>query len=406
MGPLRPGARAKFFLKWGWAKTLGQWDAPVYIANVNNITPHYATEGTALTYNLQCSISGVNNDPSIAAPSDKNAGQMKFPPRLCARLGASCQQLAESLNWPIAAIEPSVEQGDIFQNGIQRTGESPEQFIKDRLVTIAMNAAKQGGYDFYFDFGSDPGGSQPGLHFHTPTYLSNPTVWSSDYIVYRDLAGQVISFTPKDSTYVVANLGGGEATHAGIDSKKGEPVLAFASATHGVPDEKGNYNGVPPGSTDDQLLTIFNPPQGPYEVHPGNPKVTAFKGWIGRTPADMTARATALFAALRLQNNTAELVVMGTHALQINSYMRVRYFTVASNAQSGPSGEHYLSGIFLVQHYTHTIDSNGWHTAIHLVRAGNRPSGSNDQEEVTVSKLTNAPAGNQQTFTLVPGNGS
>lgn len=233
-------------------------------------------------------------------------------------------------------IEPTpVPTGEPFTS----TGESDLSFIQRVLVPQATNAAGQGNYLFYFDEAN-------AIHFHTPDFLQSV---EHTFVYARDMAGDVISFSPADVSLFGVLMGGGNTIFTGLSSLSGASAQAKSTTESGVENE-----GFPVVS------------DGSSRVDYGS-DVHSYVNIDTRDPLELKRLAQSRFDKFREYAFKADLEIHGSHRVRVLDFVNIRY--LKANPLPGSNPEHYLSGRFRVYKIRHEITGD-WRTTYETLRGG------------------------------------
>jgi hypothetical protein len=343
---LASGLNRKVKFRWNWSD-LGLASAPLFVGSILRYTPTFMPQG--IQFVLEIVPTSL-----LDAAVDKRV--RSFPAGTL--VSDIVLQIADERGWSTvdARGNPTVEPtGLSIDQPFSTTDESDVRFINEQLRPQAVNAAGVGGYRFFFDtFGA--------VHFHTKTFLT-PRLRS--YVFGRDSAGEVLSFTPTDTSALAMLAGGGNAVFRGQSSLNGAPVAKDAGATTGLEDQPDLVEESATASPDFGNTT-----------HSSINVMTRDVGELERMAKDARERARDFYFM-------SELQVMGTHDVELFDYIGVTYFR--RNGQP-----HYMSGRFRTLKIQHSYSAGGWITTFGGARDGLRPT-----EEGSLSR--------QNVVTISPG---
>lgn len=343
---LASGLNRKVKFRWNWSD-LGLAAAPLFVGSILRYTPTFMPQGIQFVLEIV---------PTSLLDTAVDKRVRSFPAGTL--ISDIVLQIADERGWSTvdARGNPTVEPtGLSIDQPFSTTDESDVRFINEQLRPQAVNAAGVGGYRFFFDtFGA--------VHFHTKTFLA-PRLRS--YVFGRDSAGEVLSFTPTDTSALAMLAGGGNAVFRGQSSLSGAPVAKDAGATTGLEDQPDLVEESATASPDFGNTT-----------HSSINVMTRDVGELERMAKDARERARDLYFM-------AELQVMGTHDVELFDYIGVTYFR--RNGQP-----HYMSGRFRTLKIQHSYSSGGWITTFGGARDGLRPT-----EEGSLSR--------QNVVTISPG---
>jgi len=324
------------------------WDDPVdsfqrsFKGWITRYRPNFEPNGTTLTLEVMARSLG----PTIV---DRTVRSYKEGMRASEIVRA----IAEEQGWPtsdlfgndtIEATEPPLE------TPFNTKGESAFNFIRDQLLKQARSP--NGGSDFrlFFD-------EEGALHFHTSNYISASTHL---YRYARDMAGDVLSFTPADMSLFGVLSGGGNTRYTSPVSAQGGTADIRSTSTGGVNSE-GAVTAVDAAAR----------PNLGDGIH-------SFVNLVTRHPAEAERIARSRYEHYRRFAYSAELSVHGTHRIRVLDYIRAEVLKT--------NGElHYLSGNFQVFKVKHEVSSSGWETSFEMTREG---ISAQDGTEPTVASRT------------------
>jgi hypothetical protein len=332
------GLNRRVRFRWNWSD-LGLASAPLFVGSILRYTPTFMPQGIQFVL-------------EIIPTSLMSAVVKRTPPRSFAAgrlISDIVQQIADENGWPTTdvrgnpTIEPTATSLDQPFNG---SDESDVRFINEQLREQAENAAGVGGYSFCFDtFGA--------VHFHTKTFLPSKV---RRYVFGRDLAGEVLSFTPTDTSALAMVAGAGNVVFRGQSSLNAAALAKDGTTTTGLSDQPEVVEESASAAADFGGTT-----------HAAINLITRDAGELDRLAKDRRERARDLYFM-------AELQVMGTHGVELFDYVDVSY--LRRNGQL-----HYMSGRFRVRKILHSYSSGGWVTTFGTSRDGLRP-----QQEGTATR--------------------
>lgn len=249
------------------------------------------------------------------------------------RLASDIVAEIAALNGWQALIEPTNAPLD---TPFSSKGESDFNFIRDQLLKQSRSATGGSDYLLFFD-------EEDRLHFHTSRYVAGQT---HSYTLARDMAGEVLSFTPTDAAIFGVLQGGGNAKFTSPVSAQGGTAEVTASAGAGVSNE-----GAP--TTADSAAKA-NVGTGTH----------SYVNLYSRYPAEVERIARARHEHYRRFAYQAEMSVRGTHRVRPLDYVRAAI--LKTNGE-----EHYLSGNFQVFKVKHNFGAGSdWTTSFDLLREG------------------------------------
>ena len=336
---LTAGLDRKVRFRWNWAE-LGLAVAPQFVGSILRYTPTFMPQGIQFVLEIipTSLLNAVVNVPK--PPRSFPAGT---------RISDIVRDLADKNGWPTTDIRGNQtieDTGTSIDQPFNGTDQSDVRFIGQQLREQAVNAAGVSGYDFCFDtFGA--------VHFHTKTFLP-PRLRS--YIFGRDTAGEVLSFTPTDTSVLALLAGGGNSVFRGSSSRDATAVAKDATAESGLEDQ--------PDVVEESATAVVD---FGAEANASFNIMTRDAGELDRLSKDVRERARDL-------HFMAELQVMGTHDVELFDYVGVEY--IRRNGQP-----HYMGGRFRTRKVQHTYSSSGWITSFGLSRDGLKP-----QQEGTTSR--------------------
>lgn len=365
-GSSAPMPTSKFTIKWAWDNVKDSINKTVpYVGNVSYIEPTFQVQGTTLTIHLWGTFASQN-------ASDPNSGPKSFNN---IKWSDVIRQIAAAQKWNITAIEDTQN----FCDAVPVGNQSYEDFIKRMCCTHATNGLTVEQYLFYFDSNNPEGGG--GLHFHTGSYLARKGLKNTtgqprfagfktarDYVYYADGVGEVEDFSPTDNSYFqVVFRAAGDTTYDSVSRYDGDHIQQKTTQKAGATDITTGVAGAPPTTSDARNTTLIANPQN---------RPTNKIGFIGRSKEELNAGKICYTDWCRMLAYTADLKVKGTHAVNPQDYVGVRYYT-----QLGVP--HFLSGDFRVLQMIHTIDGSGWKTKMNLLRNA-RAAPANDPTAVQI----------------------
>lgn len=313
-------------LRWNWA-SIGLSKAPQLVGSILRYTPTFMPQGiqfvleVTATAVLPCILSKV-----VRAYS---SGQ---------RISDIVFALATERGWSTVdhrgrqTIEPT---GTVVDHPFNSTDESDMKFINDHLKDQAVNVAGQGGYLFYFDaFGA--------VHFHTRTFLS---AYSKSYVFGRGADGEVLSFTPTDSSALAFLEGGGNVKFRSLSSLDATQTSISGTTSGGVNDD--------PEVVEESATAVADLGDDTHAVI----------NLMARDADELSRLAKARRERANDFHVVAEVQVVGTHDVDLLDYADVSYLM-----RSG--APHFLSGRYSVKRIVHSVNSSGWITTFGGTRYG------------------------------------
>lgn len=251
------------------------------------------------------------------------------------RVSDLVEQIAVARGWATlsngrSTIEPTV---DVVKEPFATNGESDFQFIDQMLRPQARNASGEGGYLFYVD-GADV------VHFHTPNYLG-PV--SHRFRFIRDGSGDVIRFSPADTSIFGALMGGGNSVFGGLSSLDGASSELASTQTEGV-----DGQGSPVESDGGSRLDLGEGVHAYFDIST-------------RDPEELRRLAQDRYDTFRRASFQADMEVWGTHRVEATEFVDVEYIKRDGRA-------HYLSGRFQVFKVVHSVNNGEWTTSYEAMR--------------------------------------
>lgn len=324
------GLNRRVRFRWNWSD-LGLANAPQFIGSIVRYTPTFMPQGIQFVLEIvPTSLLGAIMDKRVRS----------FPAGTI--ISDIVRQIADERGWPTTdvrgneTIEPT---GLSIDQPFSTTDESDVRFINDQLRKQAVNASGVGGYSFFFDtFGA--------VHFHTKTFLPSR---AKRYVFGRDAAGEVISFTPTDTSVLALMAGAGNAVFRSHSSINAAPTAKDATATTGLEDQ--------PEIVEESATAVAD-----Y----GNTTHAAIN-LMSRDVDELERLAKDARERARDLHFLAELQAVGTHGVELFDYVDVTY--LRSNGQP-----HYMSGRFRVRKIQHSFSSGGWVTTFGTSRDGMKPN--------------------------------
>jgi hypothetical protein len=299
----------------------------VYHGSVLSVTPDFTPEGTTVVIEM------------IAKPlvgSLMSRENYSFPDRQ--KASAIVKKIADSEGWTTTDPQGNytIEETEAeLEFPLSANGESAYKFIKETIVPQAVSVKGKGDYKAFFD-------RKGAFHFHNPDFIEAHEIY---YTFARGANGVVISFSPSDTGIFASLLGGGNAVYSGVDAKKGASTENTSDAATGM-DGEGR-------STHD----------GATASKAGAEGVSHREQVIARTEGESERRAKTLHDKASSLLFSAELMVHGTHGVEMLDFVTVDY--IKKDGQ-----KHFMSGKFRVQGLTQEVGSSGWETKMDLTRMG------------------------------------
>lgn len=249
--------------------------------------------------------------------------------------------IASDRGWAVTDYfgTPTIEDTvDPMTEPFSAVGESDVAFIKNQLRKQAVNADGVGGYRFYFD-------PQGACHFHTDNFI-RPRV--KRYVYSRASDGEIIMFSPSETSYLAQIGGAGNAQFRSAASLPGSQVAKESSVESGLADGGQNVEATSTAVPDigDGVSAILN--------------ITA------RDVEELERVANDRRTRMSQMHITAEMDVLGTHDVRVMDYVEVLYL-------KGNGRPHYLSGRYKITKHRHRVDNTGWRTTFSLSREGVLP---------------------------------
>jgi phage protein D len=324
---LAEGVSRRVLLRWGYDDGRAITQHPQFVMELTKYTPTFTPEGVELQLNM-------TSVQSVRQVRDKQSRSWKAGETATSIF----REIATEREWRLVDGfgRNTVEESDGFLPEISQAGESDMNFIRKILLPKAVNVGKRS-----FKFKIDKDGT---AHFHSDTFLNRVAVI---YNFARSAMGDVISFAPTDDSLFNSLRGSGNAVYVAVDSAEGVKTEIETTDTGGIPEAE----------------KVIHPDSAYITDHPGARK--ARLSITAVTPEELLHKAAQQVDRLREQDFKADLTVKGTHAPQAMDYVTVNYYKHDGHL-------HYLSGTFLVQSITHTVDSSGWQTQMTLLRSGKR----------------------------------
>lgn len=318
-------------LRWNWSD-FGLEDAPLLRGSILRYTPTFMPQGIQFVLEII---------PALLLNTVLDKRIRAYPPG--SLISDIVEQIANERGWPTvdfrgnSTIEPT---GLSVDQAFSTTDESDVKFISQQLLPQAVNAAGVGGYSFYFD-------TYGAVHFHTKAFLP-PKM--KRYTFARDIAGEVLAFTPSDTSALAMLAGGGNLVVRSQSS-----LDAAQTAKDGTVD--GGLEG------------------DPEIVEETSTAVVDYGDTLHSSINVMTRDAEELSRVAKFQRERAkdyfflaELQAIGTHDTEPFDYLDVQY--VRRNGQP-----HYMSGRFRTLKVQHSVSTAGWNTTFGLSRDGLQPQG-------------------------------
>lgn len=324
------GLNRRVRFRWNWSD-LGLASAPMFVGSILRYTPTFMPQG--IQFVLEIVPSSLLSALVDKRPRSFREGML---------ISDIVRQIADERGWPTTDVRgnPTIEStGLSIDQPFSMTDESDVAFINNQLRKQAVNEAGVGGYNFFFDtFGA--------VHFHTKSFLPSKL---RRYLFGRDSGGEVISFTPTDTSVLAMTAGGGNAVFRGQSSLNAAPVAKDATATGGLEDQ--------PEVVEESATAV---PDYGNTIHAAINVMTRDAGELERLAKDRRERARDLYFM-------AELQVVGTHDVELFDYVQIDY--IRRNGQP-----HYMSGRFRTTKMQHSYSSGGWITTYGASRDGLQPN--------------------------------
>jgi hypothetical protein len=298
-----------------------------YHGSILSATPEFSLEGTTLEIQLI-------TKPMVGSLLKRENYHFKENMKVSAIVKEICSKEGWDTTDPHSnnTIE---ETKDALEFPLSANGESAYKFIKETLLPQAVNTKGKGGYKAFFD-------RKGGFHFHTPDFAHAN---EKHYTFARNASGVVVSFAPTDTGVFASLLGGGNASVEGVDARKGASTQNTADSATGV-DNAGH--------------TTFD---GATATKSGAAGVAHRELVVARTEKETERRAKSMHDTATELFYSAELMVHGTHEIEILDFVVVDYI-------KKDGGKHFLSGRFKVFGLTQTVGQEGWETKMELHRGG------------------------------------
>jgi len=321
-------------IRWGYDDQDSPFEGnPTYVASIVQVRPNFDTvAGTSYTLVL-----ADGTTPDIMGVPTKAAS---FAAGV--RVSDAVTEIAYANGWKVknygaggkTSIEPTTS---TIPTNLAMVNQTHIQFVNDVLQPLAVS---DNGDSFFAFFDADGA-----FHFHSMAWL--PVV-SASYN-YRDIDGEIISFSLScDSVFSQFALGG-NATYVGVDSFNGGFKVAVAGYGAGVRDDAGNRVSLPHvlGAATMFSLPTDRSMRGAVLCQDGN---------------EFESRVRATYAAWEAQCYKANLSVIGTHHPQVQQYLSVE--RRRSNGSLHPA-----SGYYRVDGVHHAVSGGRWTTNFDLCRS-------------------------------------
>lgn len=324
---LTSGLERRVRLRWNW-ESKGLTNAPNIYAYIAQYTPTFTPEGITFSFDLV---------PTAMPYVDADKRSRAYPEGR--KVSDIVREIASERGWSTTdkSGRNTVEETDApMQQPFSSTDETDFKFLHS-LLPLAVNLSGVGGYFMFFDlFGV--------FHFHTESYFS-AELRSKDYIFGKDGAGEVISFTPSDTSAMALAAGAGNVTIRSQSSLDGTQTAKTGTVTGGLdrePDMIEASSGSLPdhGSNVQSIINIMS--RDATE--------------LGNVAKFYRSRASGV-AVL------GEIQVVGTHELQLFDYCNIQY--IRRNGQP-----HYMSGKYQVVRIDHAYNGGAWTTTFGVRRFG------------------------------------
>lgn len=339
---LTSGLSRQVRMRWNW-ESKGLTNAPNIYAAILTYSPTFNTEGITFSFDLvPTAIPGTNLDKrSRSYPEGRKISDI-------------AREIAADRGWNTFdnrgrnTIEET--KAPIMQP-FNSTDETDLKFL-NTLLPLAVSLSDLGGYRMFFDLYNV-------FHFHTNSAFSN-TSSVKQYVFGKDGSGEVISFTPSDTSTLAMIAGAGNVTYRGQSSLDGAQTAKSGTTDGGLDREPDPIES-----------TSASVPDHGSSIH-------SVLNIVSRDSTELANRAK--FYRDRALNAmvVAELQVVGTHDLDVFDYCDVQY--IRRNGQP-----HYMSGKYQVNGITHNYNNGAWTTTFALTRQGFNSSPDN-----TVNRQTGA----------------
>jgi len=325
------GQTRGMLVRWGWDRNVVN-RYPTFEGGVSEYESDFSMEGLTLRVDHvpRPLLKAIQAQPAMSFAEGQKASDI-------------FKEIAEAAEWVTVDEEgrSTVEETDgVLDQPLSYDNESHMRFVRDVLRPRAINADKDG-YFFYFD-------EDNVAHFHSGGYLGwfdpRPTL-AAKYVFARDAMGQVISFAPKMGALFQSVREGGNVIASAIDSIAGSRIEQTASRVSGTPGGR-NISFQDATFIDD----LGDAPMQRLSLP-------------ARDEAELNRMMAARHSRYKQTEYTAELEVVGTHAVRVMDAIQVDYIT-----QTGEM--HYLSGVFIVHKIVHSVGRGEWRTTFELMRPG------------------------------------
>jgi hypothetical protein len=316
-------------LRWAWDGPNGMIGAPTFVGQVMNYQLNVSIEGTGIGMEL-CEATLA---PMFTDKKDRSWPAGTSITEIVRSIAAERGWTVNDVNSGVPTIQPSTS---VTSDGLCMSGEDDAQFINAFLAPYALDGNGRGGYQLRQ-------GVNGVVWFCNRYFVSGDL--AAVYRFGRDAMGEVINFSPSDMSVFAALMTSGNVQYVSTLSDRG----VFASTTTSY------IKGVPGVDT-----TVIA--HGGYRQNLGS----ASHGRVlmmERILEDSHARAASQYELMSTIAYDAELVVRGTHAIDVMDYVQVDYL-------KRDGTPHYLSGVFQVFAMKHSVTAAGWTTTMTIRRTG------------------------------------
>lgn len=317
----------KLVVRFGWDDTGGVAALPQWVAGIMKFEPSFTAQGVGLTLHVL---------PDVTLRESLDRRMRSWP------AGTDVDEVFLSIARDRAWLTTGKDGRTTVQKSTTKlpetvqSGETDLAFVNKYVAPYARDDQGRGGFRCYLD-------SDNAVHFHN-TYFTTPEI-AARYRFARSAMGDVVEFSPSDTSQMAAMMGAGNTQYEGIDSLGGVRVEVSANSRDGVP-------GVP--------TTVVRDATHTADLGAG---LHSRRSLSERDPDLFAAAVATKYEEMRRVSYTAVLRVRGTHAVRPMDFVDVEYIRPDNR-------RHYLSGLFQVHSLRHSLDSSGWLTEFSLFRTG------------------------------------
>lgn len=323
-------------------------DAPLYLFDVLKVRPDFVAGGTI--YTLEMGPKGG----TLALAATAKGPHTGFASGT--RITDIVRTLATDYGWKTQINSGSISKSTIedsktvLKEEAQIINNGHIDFISGLRGKVVNDRGRP--YLFFFD--------QAGaIHFHSDTYFAT----STKSYTFRDVDGEILSFSVDNDSIRAAFAGGGNAEYIGSDAASGTFSKVTATVKSGLDVSQINAWA---GAT--------------YVVEAV--KDATRKAVIVRTRAELQDIATAEYNKRNASTFKMRLEVLGTHDLIPCGFVTINRLRLNGTL-------HYVSGDYFIVSLHHSLSGNRWTTNAEGQRQGNlQPDAVTQAAIAVVTKLS------------------